>query len=388
MNEAGSILNYSDIAWNIFDLRGGYRLNNILIDGGLSLGMQNGTSVMTDDDISMGGLIADIDGSLTTFTSTKVLSIGESSDGSLFGMHVGVGLTNRLAFGNTRITPSVGWRRLNYELRTSKNHGLMVTTGIDQNSCVNDEFGQLFCVPVIWGWSGSTANEPIGVTLLPPVSSGEGMGTWWAMPSGTSWISTGDTFSFFQPGHSHIYEVTWSGPFLALNFESDLNENNFVEGRVELGFPSYHAQGRQPYRFDWSQSPSVEDRAPIFGATHLGLSASWTTMLNRNWGISLGLNYDFYQVKGAEANTYLNGDFWTDILNVIYCGSNDFNNCTFPFGETTDGFFPDLMFENNDTAASIAALYSYCHGWTCRMQNEVNSFYRSVGIRLGITGRF
>jgi hypothetical protein len=363
MSSAKSVLNYGDTAWNVLDVKGGYKYGDWILDGGVQYGMQAGSGTMTDDDITGGGIEVKYydaaTGDYTASTYTKVLSIGESKGGSMLGLNLGVGLANRFGFGNVKITPSAGYRMFGYSMETSKNNGLAVT-----NIVCRDEGGSQYCPAMIHFNDGQVSYTP-----------SNGYSDWYDLPSGVSMVSNGDTYSFYQPGTSHLYDVSWNGPYVAAAFESKLNDNNFVEARIELGLPGYSAEGDQPYRQDWAHPKSVEDYKGMFGALHLGLAANWTTMLNANWGVSLGLTYDYYSVSGADSVTNLNGDFYMAILQDIW----------------DSGSWADeaAMYANDPTAASIADLYTSCgESWTCSLKSEISSFYRSVGIRVGIAGKF
>ena len=50
MNETGSILTWSDVIWNVFDVSGRYVKDSWVFNAGLQYGVQFGTSKMTDND--------------------------------------------------------------------------------------------------------------------------------------------------------------------------------------------------------------------------------------------------------------------------------------------------------------------------------------------------
>lgn len=384
MNSAGSRLNYSDIAWNVLDIKGGYKYGDWIIDGGFQYGMQSGKSIMTDDDISTGGLpleYYDDGGNLIASGSQRVISIGESSGGSMLGFNLGVGLTNKFGFGKTKIVPYIGYRMLNYKLNTANNHGLSVATVWCDNGSFNTDLGngETYCPAMIW-FNGGDA-----ITLDPQDFDGY---YWWDTVSGQ--ISSGDTYAFSQTGDTHIYDVIWSGPYLAVELQSEINENNSLNARIELGFPGYESKGDQPYRIDWAHPTSVEDSAPMFGAMHFGLSANWTTMLGKSWGLSFGVTYDYYNVSGADATTHLNGDWYVGVLEYIYLNDSGGKWVDMDIGGGDAGWYamqdPDT---GNPTAAGIDAIYKSCgNSWDCTTAGEVNSFYRSIGIRVGVMGKF
>jgi hypothetical protein len=370
MNTSGSVLNYGDLAWNVLDVKGGYKFGNIVIDGGAQYGMQSGKTTMTDDDLTAGGMVEigykdsnsnnQYDPGEPTYpVYTRVLSTGESKGGSLFGLNVGVGLANKLGFGRTKITPSVGYRMFNYKLSTANNYGLMVTS-----IWCEQVGGEEFCPSTILGNDGSTTGESL--------KDQNGNYTfWWSIPAGMTMMSSGDTYSFHQSGKTHAYNVSWDGPYLAVDLDSELSDSNFVNARIELGFPGYSAKGDQPYRIDWAHPNSVEDSKGMFGAIHVGLLANWTTMITNSFGLDVGLTYDYYGVSKADSQTNLSGAYYQGLKEQLCPG----------------GVCPDPATKSQ--ADQIDELYASCGGsWSCKDKGEINSFYRSMGIRLGLSGKF
>ena len=169
-------------------------------------------------------------------------------------------------------------------------------------------------------------------------------------------LSVGNTYYYMQPGISHKYEVAWSGPYLALDMLYDINTNNSVKAYVELGLPSYTATGDQPYRFDWKHPKSVEDSTGIGGAFHFGAGANWSTALTDKVSLSVGVTYDYYSVGDADAEMF--------------------------YGDK------QKMLEENTTAQSIVQLEEDCPGWVCKDSGEIESFYKSLGVRIGINAKF
>jgi hypothetical protein len=151
--------------------------------------------------------------------------------------------------------------------------------------------------------------------------------------------------------------------------------------------PGYNSKGDQPYRPDWTHPNSVEDSKPMFGATHLGLLANWTTMMDRTWGVTVGVTYDYYNVTGAKATTNLNGGYYMDWLSEIF----EYEYHRVYRGKIMGDSDPEWneMLSKNYLASGIVDLYASCgNSWTCTFENEVSGFYKSVGIRIGVTGKF
>lgn len=388
MKESQSILHYDNIDWNVFDVNAGYVFNAgntaMQIVGGFKYGMQAGESTMIDDDITNGGYFVtewgednNDDGVVDKVLGNQIgnaLSIGTSKDGSMMEFNAAFGLKDFFKWGNLKVTPSIGWRYLKYELETHNNHGLSVDVYDGAGGCITvPGSDEVQCDPVLifYDNAGNQFLATRGDT------NGDGsidLNDEIQVPSGYEFVNTGGTYYYGQPGISHKYEVTWSGPYLALDMLYDINQNNAVNAFVELGLPSYTATGDQPYRFDWQHPKSVEDTAGVGGAFHLGMGANWSTAITDSVALSIGLTYDYYTVSDADAETYLSENYYmgiyNDRLNNLYGGDED------------------KMLQEDTIAKNIVALEQECPGWVCKAGGEIESFYKSMGFRVGINAKF
>lgn len=391
MKDSGSILRYDDVAWNVLDLNGGYQFNagsmKLKIDAGFKYGMQSGESSMTDDDITNGGysitrwVETDANGDVTKVIGDQMghaLSIGKSDGGKMYGFNVGFGLVDAFSLGKVKFTPSVGYRYLKYELETKDNYGLAV----DTSNCVavkdpvtGTTSDEIQCDPIIIFYD-SANNKSV-------IWGANEEGKYPVPPSYNDHYSTAGTYAYAQPGTSHSYEVSWSGPYVAMDMEYDINQSNTISGRVELGFPGYTATGDQPYRIDWQHPKSVEDKANMFSALHLGLGGQWLTALTNTVSLSLGVTYDYYTVSDADATTYLNEEYYMTTYNN-YLKGGEIDGVFWGDGYASE----EEMIKNNEVAANIAKLREECPGWQCKSNGEIDSFYKSLGIRLGLVAKF
>jgi len=195
------------------------------------------------------------------------------------------------------------------------------------------------------------------------------------VPGGSTRLDVGETYYYEQYGTSHSYETTWSGPYVAFDVEYRINNDNMVNGQVELGLPIYHSKGDQPYRYDWAHPTSVEDKGSLGKAYHFGMGANWVTSITDSTTLSLGFTYDYYKVSDADAKTYLNVAFYSEQLEAVneILSSGTVLTAT----ELTD-------YQN---------LQSYLYqlqssGWTLEDKSEINSVYKSMGMRVGINMKF
>lgn len=371
MNEAKSVLRYNDVAWNVLDLNGGYVFDlgktKMQVDAGFKYGMQWDSATMMDDDVTNGGYdvtVWKVGDTIIGKQIGRTLSIGTSKSGNMFGFNIGAGLTDFMKIGDFKVTPSIGYRYFKYKLETKNNHVLTVDTSTIAGGCVVDSFGETVCDPVYIFYNSD--GEKVVVTRdhingNPVTGTGEDA----PVPSGYSYVYAGGTSYYEQPGVSHSYEVEWSGPYIAMDMDYEINQNNSINGRLEFGFPGYKATGDQPYRWDWAHPKSVQDSAGMFSAFHLGATTNWVKAISNSMSLSIGVTYDYYSVSGAKAETYLNQPLYNQLAN-----------------KTDRTEIEEVQMMNLERASQE------CGGWVCKADKEIDSIYKSLGIRVGIDARF
>ncbi len=396
MNSAGSKLHYDNLHWNVFDVAAKYDFNwgNSLVrlQAGGQYGMQFGDSTMVDDDITSGGFVLqDWNVDLTNdgiadqiwTQQGRSLSVGTSNDGDMMGLFAGVGLVDAWRFGNFRITPSVGYRYFKYKLETKQNYGMSLNTvsGADNYCVTRGEETQ--CLPFLVFVDGS-GNPALG-TIDPNTF-------YVVIPSGAEFVSTEDNYYYYQSGISHSYEVEWMGPYLALDMVYDITANDSVDARFELGLPTYTATADQPYRPDWQHPKSLEDKGGFGDAYHFGFGANWLHALTDSVMLTLGMTFDYYTVSGADATSYLNADYYISSYStpakqqnanlVSSYGSTDYNSWT----GTNAARDKEIYVSNLETIAAVDAMSAA--GWKQEVSDEIESIYKSLGVRLGIQAKF
>lgn len=393
MKEADSILHYDNVDWNVLDVNAGYlfKVGNtpMQINAGFKYGMQAGESTMVDDDITNGGYFVtswgldnDSDGVIDEYIGDQMghaLSIGKSTDGAMMEFNAGVGLTDFFKWGKVKITPSIGWRYLKYELETTQNHGLAVDTFTGSGGCIQvPGSDELQCDPILIFIDSAGNTQQIAVRADTNEDGVIDANDSTPIPTENpyAYVNAGGTYYWEQPGVSHSYEVEWSGPYFALDMLYDINQNNYVNAYLELGLPSYSAIGDQPYRYDWAHPKSVEDEAGVGSAFHLGLGANWATAISDSVMLSIGVTYDYYTVGDADAKTYLSEDYYTGIYLDRLAAYE------------ADGYDEEYMLENDKIAQNIVKLTEECPGWVCTSNGEIESFYKSLGVRIGINAKF
>ena len=389
MNTAGSKLRYDDIAWNVIDGYGTYYFGDSMpmqIKIGARYGMQYGDSPMLDDDISKGGYMAmtwtDEGGNILGYQTGHALSVGTSKGGSQMGFNAAFGLTDFFAWGRAKITPSFGYRYLKYKLTTEQNYGVAIdifesTGNHPYITCISGYLGEIQCDPFLLFYSSNGE-----ITITGRVEDGGVITDIIQLPAisgfNTIGVGTGGTYYYEQSGTSHEYTTTWAGPYVALDAEYVVDNSNIITGGIELGLPVYTSEGDQPYRYDWAHPKSVEDSGGLGDAIHLGLNANWKTSITDSAMLTLGFTFDYYKVSGATARTYLNGAYYTELYNAYLDAYN-----TGTANGTLSDYEAALLNEELDTLEAYRAA-----GWKLESSSEIESVYKSMGIRLGVEVKF
>lgn len=385
MNKSGSKLHYDNLRWNVLDINAGYRFGDrtkMQIDAGFKYGMQFGDSPMIDDDISNGGYLVtewwnDVnENKQYEYIGQQIghsLSVGNSSSGDMMGFNVGFGLTDFMRIGGAKLTPSVGFRYLKYKLETKRDYGLTVDTG----PCSGTDAGgdEIQCDPIVIFYDSLGNSQQVMWDYTAGFKDLDGY-WYWEVPSGSDYVTAAGTYMFELPSISHSYETTWMGPYLALDLDYEINKYNLVNARFELGLPLYESTGNQPYRSDWQHPKSVEDEGSFGDSWHIGLGANYLTAITDTVALSIGFTFDYYTLSGGKANTYLNSAYYTGLYNTLlqYWISQ--------------GHDEAYMLENDPTAQNIVKIEDECPGWVCKVDNEIESVYKSMGIRVGVQAKF
>ena len=77
------------------------------------------------------------------------------------------------------------------------------------------------------------------------------------------------------------------------------------------------------------------------------------------------MTYDYYTVSGADAKTYLNKSLYNKLSALTNPTDSEVNQANY-----------------------LLSASENCGGWVCESKKEVDSVYKSMGIRVGIDARF
>lgn len=411
MKTAGSKLHYDNINWNVLDVDAKYNFyvgeNLLRLNVGGQYGMQFGDSTMVDDDITGGGYFlqdwnVDLtgDGYADQVWSQQghAISVGTSNEGTMMGVNAGLGMVDAWRIGDFRVTPSVGYRMFKYKLDTKRNYGLSLDTANGATNYCQSSGGETQCLPFLVFVDNN--NSPLLGTIDGTDLNGDGIVdtySYISVPSGAMYAETENTYYYYQDGVSHSYEVDWSGPYIALDMEYDFSAADAINARVEFGLPQYNATADQPYRPDWQHPKSLEDNAGFGDAYHLGLATNWMHAITDSVMLTAGVTFDYYHVGKADATSYLNSSYYNSVYydpavstnealaSSTYYGSTDYLNWTAISGR--DLATDQAIYVNNlETIADINALKAA--GWKQEVADEIESVYKSLGLRIGILAKF
>ncbi len=409
MKTAASKLHFDNISWNVFNAGAVYDFEfgktKLRVQGGAEYGVQSGDSTMVDDDITGGGYFlqdwnVDLDGDgmadQVWSQHGHALSIGTSNGGSRMGFYAGIGLVDAWNIGGLKIMPSVGYRYFKYKLETKNNYGMSLDSADGATNYCQSLNGETQCLPFLVFVDDT--NSPLLGTIDGVDLDGDGYidtFSYISVPSGTMYVETENTYFYHQDGVSHSYEVEWAGPYLALDLEYKIFARDTVSARFEFGLPSYTATADQPYRPDWQHPKSLEDIASIGDAYHVGLGAQWMHALSDSIWLTVGATLDMYSVNKADASSYLSPDYYNSLYyvpaantNVALAneyGSTEYWNWTAVSGRDLQE--DQAVFESNlGVMSAIEQLKA--DGWKQTVKEEIESFYKSLGIHVGIQAKF
>ncbi len=104
-------------------------------------------------------------------------------------------------------------------------------------------------------------------------------------------------------GVTHMYFVTWSGPFVGLNFERKISSKEDLSFYMEYFIPHYKVWGNWPNRTDWAHDPSFYDE----GGSGMGylFDLSYKYNIYKNVMFTTTLNYEYLENKNATTTLYL-----------------------------------------------------------------------------------
>jgi hypothetical protein len=130
------------------------------------------------------------------------------------------------------------------------------------------------------------------------------------------------------------------------------------------------------------------------------MGANWRTAITDKVALSIGLTYDYYSVSDADATTYLNPSYWVPeyenafnmwkkVLNTDF--GNSFSDSQIEHFMQTGVSSADRILDTNGQVVELDPEYVAvvrANNWEDKVDSEIKSFYKSLGIRIGVNARF
>ncbi len=112
----------------------------------------------------------------------------------------------------------------------------------------------------------------------------------------------GVSSTFTTEGTTHIYNVTWEGPFIGVNMERAFSPREVVKIYGEFFKPSYSVWGNWPNRTDWAHDPSfVDDGGSAWGVS---FDATYKYKIKNSIELTLGIFYEYLKEKNGDTTQY------------------------------------------------------------------------------------
>ena len=331
-----SILEWDDMIFNeisvgaqhVFDIRG----FDLALYGGYTYGKLSSGGLSMDYDLEPYDYAYPTDGIFT-------ISMGNQS-GDTSKIKFGVSAHHIWDVGGWKISPHIGYEIFKHNLQMSNhiypNPGiylpLMTNTGdyvfgdtegyyyaVGTDVAISDDSGlyQICMSPedikvvIASGSSGGSSSVlyPLG-DLLETMDYNSSMGDIpWGVPEGECVVIGGDGVIEVS-GTTHIYNTTWTGFYLGLEFEKQMTLADKLRFYVQASMPKYSSQGTWPNRDDWQQNPSFLDEGDN-GAFAYEAELEYTYQLSDRMQLSLKADTNYFHVGKipgelyvAEANVY------------------------------------------------------------------------------------
>jgi hypothetical protein len=101
-------------------------------------------------------------------------------------------------------------------------------------------------------------------------------------------------------GTTHIYHVTWAGPYVGIDAERAISPTENLNVYAELFKPTYTVWGNWPNRDDWMHDPSFWDKGKAFAGWGYLLEASYQKRISDTTKIVVGANFEYLTNKNAD----------------------------------------------------------------------------------------
>ena len=323
-----SILEWDDMLFNeinvgakhVFDIRG----LDLSIYADYTHGKLAGGGLSMDYDLEPYDYAYPSDGIFT-------ISMGDQS-GTTNHLKFGIGIHHIWDVAGWKITPHIGYEIFKHDLKMSNhiypnpgvylplmtNHGdyvfgdtageyyaVSVDTPIDDDSglyqvCMGPED-----IKIVLSSGSASGNTlyPLGEDLT-TVDYTSSLGTIpWGVSEGECVVIGGDGMVRVD-GTTHIYNTTWSGFYLGMEFEKQMTLADKLRFYVQVSMPKYSSEGIWPNRDDWQQNPSFLDEGDN-GAIAYEAEMEYDYKLSDRMSLSLKASTDYFHVGNIPGELYV-----------------------------------------------------------------------------------
>jgi len=125
----------------------------------------------------------------------------------------------------------------------------------------------------------------------------------WGVGAGECVVIGGDGLIKVE-GTTHIYNTTWSGFYLGLEFEKQMTLADKLRFYVQVSMPKYSSEGTWPNRDDWQQNPSFLDEGTN-GAFAYEAEMEYSYQLSDRLQLSLKANTDYFHIGQIPGELYV-----------------------------------------------------------------------------------
>lgn len=324
-----SILEWDDMLFNeinvgakhVFDVRG----FDLAVYADYTRGEMSSGGLSMDYDLEPYDYAIPIDGIFT-------ISMGDQT-GNTNRLRLGLAAHHIWDWGGWKITPHIGYEIFKHNLKMSNhiypNPGvylpLMLSNGdyvfgdtagnyyaVQQGINIADDSGlyQICMGPedikvVPSSYIGPSVGGGISaLTGLETIDWNSGMGDLpWGVTEGECVVIGGDGMVVVD-GTTHIYNTTWSGFYLGLEFEKQMTLADKLRFYVQVSMPKYSAEGTWPNRDDWQQNPSFLDEGDN-GAFAYRAEMEYLYKLSDRMSLSLRADTDYFHVGKIPGELYI-----------------------------------------------------------------------------------
>ena len=324
-----SILEWDDMLFNeinvgakhVFDVRG----FDLAVYADYTRGEMSSGGLSMDYDLEPYDYAIPVEGIFT-------ISMGDQT-GNTNRLRLGLAAHHIWDWGGWKITPHIGYEIFKHNLKMSNhiypNPGvylpLMLSNGdyvfgdtagnyyaVQQGINIADDSGlyqicmgpeDIMVVPSTY-IGPSVGGGISALTGFDTVNWNSGMGDLpWGVTEGECVVIGGDGMVVVD-GTTHIYNTTWSGFYLGLEFEKQMTLADKLRFYVQVSMPKYSAEGTWPNRDDWQQNPSFLDEGDN-GAFAYRAEMEYLYKLSDRMSLSLRADTDYFHIGKIPGELYI-----------------------------------------------------------------------------------